>query len=198
MQVLAYRKHLTKHCIPLVYSHPCHLTITPYLRPCHPPPQSLPLSGRSLNWFRLCWVFVAALAFLWLRQVVASLRCGAWASYCGDFSCCRAQALGHVDSVAVAPGLLSTGSIVWHMGLVAPRQSGLFPDQGSNQCSLHCRWILNHWTTREVLRLQSYFRECYRLNCVFPQISSVEVLTCRTSEFKDKAFKEVIKLQWGH
>ena len=37
MQVLAYRKHLTKHCIPLVYSHPCHLTITPYLRPCHPP-----------------------------------------------------------------------------------------------------------------------------------------------------------------
>ena len=23
--------------------------------------------------------------------------CGSWASYCGGFSCCRAQALGHVS-----------------------------------------------------------------------------------------------------
>ena len=48
MQVLAYRKHLTKHCIPLVYSHPCHLTITPYLRPCHPPLSLYPSQAEVL------------------------------------------------------------------------------------------------------------------------------------------------------
>ena len=25
---------------------------------------------------------------------------------------------------------------------------GIFPTQGSNQCLLHCRWILYHWATR--------------------------------------------------
>ena len=33
------------------------------------------------------------------------LRCGARASHCGGFSCCRAQALGARASVAVARGL---------------------------------------------------------------------------------------------
>ena len=31
--------------------------------------------------------------------------CGARASHCGGFSCCRARALGHVSSVVLAPGL---------------------------------------------------------------------------------------------
>ena len=43
--------------------------------------------------------------FLWLRRAGAALRCGAWASHCGGFSCCRAQALGTRASVVVACGL---------------------------------------------------------------------------------------------
>ena len=26
---------------------------------------------------------------------------------------------------------------------------GIFPDQALNQCPLRCKWILNHWTTKE-------------------------------------------------
>ena len=50
------------------------------------------------------WVFVAAHG---LSLVVASgvaLRCDAWASHCGGFSCCRARALGAQFSVLVAHG----------------------------------------------------------------------------------------------
>ena len=36
--------------------------------------------------------------------------CGAWASHCGGFSCCRAQALGPRTSAVVARGLSSGGS----------------------------------------------------------------------------------------
>ena len=49
--------------------------------------------------------------FLQLRQAGSTLRCGAWASHCGDlFSCCRAWALGTWASVVVARGLSSCGS----------------------------------------------------------------------------------------
>ena len=48
--------------------------------------------------------------FLQLWQAGATLRCGAWASHCGGFSCCRAQALGMRASVVVARGLSSCGS----------------------------------------------------------------------------------------
>ena len=37
------------------------------------------------------------------------LRCSAWASHCGGFSCCRAWALGTQASVVVAHGLRSCG-----------------------------------------------------------------------------------------
>ena len=40
----------------------------------------------------------------------AILRCSVWASHCGDFSCCRAWALGARASVVVAHGLSSCGS----------------------------------------------------------------------------------------
>ena len=39
----------------------------------------------------------------------ATLRCGAWASHCGGFSC-GARALGEQASVVVAHGLSSCGS----------------------------------------------------------------------------------------
>ena len=48
--------------------------------------------------------------FLKLSRVGATLRCGAWASHCGGFSCCRAGALGAWASVVVACGLNSCGS----------------------------------------------------------------------------------------
>ena len=40
----------------------------------------------------------------------ATLRCGAQASHCGGFSCCRAWTLGTRTSVVVARGLSSCGS----------------------------------------------------------------------------------------
>ena len=64
--------------------------------------------------------------------------CGAWASRCGGFSCCGAQALG------------STSSVVEAHRLSCPAACGIFPDQGLNPCPL--QWeTLNRWTTREVL-----------------------------------------------
>ena len=47
--------------------------------------------------------------FLWLRWAGATLCCGAQASHCGGFSCCRAWALGTRTSVAVACWLSSCG-----------------------------------------------------------------------------------------
>ena len=48
--------------------------------------------------------------FLQLWRAGATLRCGAWASHCGGFSCCRAWAQGAWVSVVVARGLSSCGS----------------------------------------------------------------------------------------
>ena len=47
-------------------------------------------------------------AFFFLA--VLGLYCGAWASHCVGFSCCRAQALGAQASVVVAHRLSSCGS----------------------------------------------------------------------------------------
>ena len=47
--------------------------------------------------------------FLQLQRAGATLRCGAQASHCGGFSCCRARALGVQASVVVACGLNSCG-----------------------------------------------------------------------------------------
>ena len=89
-------------------------------------------------YFWLCWVFVAARAFLWLWQVGATLCCGVQASHCGDFSCCRAQALGAWVSVVVAHRLSCSVAC------------GIFLDQGSNSCHLHQQADSYHCTTREV------------------------------------------------
>ena len=52
-----------------------------------------------------------------------------WSSHCCGFSCCRARALGHVGSVAVAHQLSH------------PAARGIFLDEGSNQMinsNMHC------------------------------------------------------------
>ena len=42
---------------------------------------------------------------LWSQRAGAPLHCSERASYCGDFPCCGARALGHMGSVVVAHGL---------------------------------------------------------------------------------------------
>ena len=51
-----------------------------------------------------------AQAFYSCGKQGATLRCSAWVSHCGGFSCCRAQALGAWVSVVVACGLSSCDS----------------------------------------------------------------------------------------
>ena len=60
--------------------------------------------------------------------------CGAQASHCCGFSCCRAQPLGFA-----APGF-QRSTVVVH-GLSCSVARGIFPDQGSNPCLLHCRFF---------------------------------------------------------
>ena len=82
---------------------------------------------------------------------------GAQASRCGGFSRRGAQALGRVDSVAVALGLQSAGLVVvtHRLSCLTARgifsvAHGLFP---MDQTHVSCigRQILNHWTTKKVL-----------------------------------------------
>ena len=61
-------------------------------------------------YFWLHWVLVAACRLSLVVANVATLHCGAWASHCSGFSCCRAWALGMRTSVVVARGLSSCGS----------------------------------------------------------------------------------------
>ena len=67
----------------------------------------------------------------------------AWASRCGGFSCCGAQALWHAGFSSAADGLSSCGFQVQSVGsIVVPHRlshssvCGIFPDQGSNPCLL--------------------------------------------------------------
>ena len=49
------------------------------------------------------------------------------------------QTLGTQTSVVVARGLQSAGSIVVAHGFSSSAACGIFPDQASNQCLLHCK-----------------------------------------------------------
>ena len=55
----------------------------------------------------------------------------------------------HMSPVVAAPRHQSTGSIVVAHGLNCSVECGILPDQGSNPCHLHGRWILYHSATRE-------------------------------------------------
>jgi len=73
----------------------------------------------------------------------ATLLCRVWASHCGGFPCCREQAVGTWAAVIAALGLT---------GIVVPRHVG--SSRIRNQTHVPCigRQILNHWTTRDILR----------------------------------------------
>ena len=60
-------------------------------------------------YLQLRWVLVAVCGLSLVAASGGTLRCGAWASHCGGFSCCVAQALGMWASVVVARGLSSCG-----------------------------------------------------------------------------------------
>ena len=70
----------------------------------------LPIFFFLLFIFWLCWVFVAACGLSLVAASRGYLHCGARASHCSGFSCCRAQALGARASVLVERGLSSCGS----------------------------------------------------------------------------------------
>ena len=67
--------------------------------------------------------------------------CGAQASSCGAFSCCRVWALGCQTPVVVASELQSTGSVVVLHGLSCSVAHGILLDQGSNPCPLQGRFL---------------------------------------------------------
>ena len=83
----------------------------------------------NIYFLLLCWVFIAARAFLWVWQAGLLSRCGllvAVASRCGAHA-----------SVAVVPRLQSTGSVVVAHEPSCSGACGIFPDQELNPCLLH-------------------------------------------------------------
>ena len=68
---------------------------------------------------------------------------------------CGSQAKSVQASVAVTRRLQSLGSGVWHTGLVTLQH--VESSQARDQTFVPCtgRWVLNHWTTREVQQVGS-------------------------------------------
>ena len=64
------------------------------------------------NYCWLLWVFVATcrLSLVAARGGYSLVGWGMWASQCGGFSCCRAQALEHAGLVVEVHGLSNCGS----------------------------------------------------------------------------------------
>ena len=80
-----------------------------------------------------CW----AQAFTSCSKWGLLSRCNAQGFPCGGFSHCGVWAVFCMGSVVVAHRFSCS---------VACR---IFPDQGLNQCLLHCKQTLNHWTIKE-------------------------------------------------
>ena len=115
--------------------------------------------------FKLFYLFILGcvgssllhVGFLQLRGVGATLRCGARASHCGSFSCCRAQALGTQPSVVAVCGLSSCGSRALEhrlssCGTLAQLLRGMWDLSGPGLepwVPCICRRILNHCASRE-------------------------------------------------
>ena len=107
---------------------------------------------RACVFYLFTWFGCAGLrcyvGFLSLRRRGPLSSCGAQAPR-GGLSCCRVQALG-----PRAQWLWRTGFVApWHVGSSQTRDRTHVPCLG--------RWILNHWTTREVLHIfLSFVLEC--------------------------------------
>ena len=83
--------------------------------------------------------------------------CGTWASHCGSFSCCRAQA--HVDAKSLSPRALGLQQLLC-TGSVASLH--VESSQSRDGTCVLCLGKWSHWTTREdpkmVLDLQNSCR----------------------------------------
>ena len=88
-----------------------------------------------MKYLVLVYLFTAVLGLGFCVQALSS--CGAWASHCGGFSCRGAQTLGKC-SVAVVHRLS------------CPKHGESFRTWNRTYVLCFGRWILNHWTTREV------------------------------------------------
>ena len=129
------------------------------------------------NFFNVIYL-LAALGLRGCMQAFSSCgewgllsSCGARASHCYDFPCCRAQVLGAWASVSVAPGsvashrLQSTGSLAVACGLSCSTACGIFLDQGLIPCPYTGRRILNYWTTRKVRSMYNFNEINARQSC---------------------------------
>ena len=92
--------------------------------------------------FWLCWVFVAARAFLQLPRVGLLSHCSAGTAHCNGSSYCGPRALGCVASLVAARGLSNCGFQTLELRLSLSVACGIFLDQGSNPCLLHWQLIL--------------------------------------------------------
>ena len=94
------------------------------------------------------WIFIAVHRF----SLVAASRgysvVVVHVSHCGGFSCCGAQPLGAQASVVVMCGLICCGSWAW---LLCSLWDLLGAGINQTHVPSTCRWILNHWTSREAL-----------------------------------------------
>ena len=95
----------------------------------------------SLGWWGCVGSLLLCTGFLQLQQAGVTLRCGARASHCGGFSCCRAWALG---------ARVCRLQQLWLAGFVSPRHVGSSWTRDPTRVPCIGRRILNHCTTREV------------------------------------------------
>ena len=105
--------------------------------------------------FCTCYAFFYCLFLKSIYLAALGLSCSRW----DLLLCC-------VDSLVVARGLsgCGTGQAVCHGGLVAPFQGMRYLSSGSGiepTSACIARWILNHWTTSEVLILCFLNRRTY-------------------------------------
>ena len=78
-----------------------------------------------------------------IRVGVTLSSSSAWASHCGAFSYCRAQACAWAQQLWL-PASRAQAQQLWHTSLVAPR---ILLDQGPNPCLLHWQagsFLLSH------------------------------------------------------
>ena len=88
------------------------------------------------------------------------------------FSCCRARALGTQASVAAAPRLYSTGSVVAAHRLSCSAACGISPDQGSNLCPLNRQADSEPLDHQGSLTLMSYCSQSCMFSCFYNPLSA--------------------------
>ena len=125
-------------------------------------------------YFWLSWVFVAALAFLYLWGAGITLCCSAQASHCDGFYCCLAEVLGHKGFSNC--GLQGLEHRLSSCGPWASLPCGMWDlfEPGINLCLLLWQANSNLWTTKDVPDLHFWWwavlhifsRACYPFVCL--------------------------------